>query len=1076
MHLKIMINAYRRAACQRHLILLCMLLSGCFSGNSGTSGGAEVVADSSLETCPVRQHIDAVPGVRPQHLSLDYWLELEGGRHDLDAPLLLPGQVANLNAAVGTTPIRGEPLSTEERAELLRSVDERLTAMRERIAQGLYVEPTGEPLSSEQQALFAAVSAIPGLDPRLHIALETVPLRCGPRIQGLYKPEVDLAFDRNNCSSANAQEPVEVLAQWPNGMRLARTRYSLGWIEPQARLSPEVPPALRNAVVEGTRMRATRDLKLTAVGQTGGIEVSAGTLLAASSQGGGRVVFGDDRGVHQSLVLDAGAMATTARPITRRAVLNEAFSHLDEPYGWGGYQGARDCSRLLMDMFTGFGLNLPRFSGHQAQAGTFSIDISAVSSERERLLLLDAAAEKGVVFLYLPGHIMLYLGRDDQGEPMAVHSFAEFVSPCEGQAQTNNTAGETLFRIDKVTVSDLNIGRGGSRTAFIERLTRLVVIGAPPGAELQGVAVRRAPAPLAAPVESCAGSAEGISLVISPEHPHVGQPLRVIVTSAEDPGASAITLFDSQGRAFSPSLRRTGGPPYALIAQVDQPTDGDWTAVFGEGRDARACKRLRVHTQAQPRAPESTVWSPSRAWSEDMEILYAAFIESLFDYPLEEDITWPNLHSVLDDPQRNILYNHLSHHEETAIKLGPDCADLPYLLRSYFAWKMRLPFGFRRCNRGRAGRAPTCEPLQSNLMAASAADPVAAFNQFSQGTVRNAVHSGAGRTAPRDDETDYYPLPMSREAIRPGTLYADPYGHLLVVARWVPQGIDQYGILIAADAQPDGTIGLKRFWRGTFLFNPNMDVAGAGFKAFRPLIYDGGAMRALPNVALDASSGRLPYSEAQYAGSSDDFYVAMEGLINPRPLDPFAMQTWLIDAFEEAIQFRRVSVNNGINYTREHRGPVAMPVGTSIFQTVGPWEDYSTPSRDMRILIALDTVQGFPDLVRRQPQRFGLDPVVDDVGDQLQALERFLEQELASRTFEYMRSNGQSQRLALSDVVARREALEMAYNPNDCSEVRWAAPADSQEMSSCNRRAPEAQRRRMADYRQWFASRQRPLQ
>ena len=66
-----------------------------------------------------------------------------------------------------------------------------------------------------------------------------------------------------------------MLAQWPNGMRLARTRYSLGWIEPQARLSPEVPPALRNAVVEGTRMRATRDLALSAAG-AGGIDVLPG--------------------------------------------------------------------------------------------------------------------------------------------------------------------------------------------------------------------------------------------------------------------------------------------------------------------------------------------------------------------------------------------------------------------------------------------------------------------------------------------------------------------------------------------------------------------------------------------------------------------------------------------------------------------------------------------------------------------------------------------------------------------------------------------------------------------------------
>lgn len=67
------------------------------------------------------------------------------------------------------------------------------------------------------------------------------------------------------------------------------------------------------------------------------------------------------------------------------------------------------------------------------------------------------------------------------------------------------------------------------------------------------------------------------------------------------------------------------------------------------------------------------------------------------------------------------------------------------------------------------------------------------------------------------------------------------------------------------------------------------------------------------------------------------------------------------------------------------------------------------------------------------------------------------------------------QRLVLGDVIRRARELEVAYNPNDCMEVRWGAPYGSPEMRTCQRRAPAAQRALMDEYRTWFATRQRPI-
>jgi hypothetical protein len=89
-------------------------------------------------------------------------------------------------------------------------------------------------------------------------------------------------------------------------------------------------------------------------------------------------------------------------------------------------------------------------------------------------------------------------------------------------------------------------------------------------------------------------------------------------------------------------------------------------------------------------------------------------------------------------------------------------------------------------------------------------------------------------------------------------------------------------------------------------------------------------------------------------------------------------------------------------------------------------------------------------------------------------LERVLAAELAARKFSYTRSDGSQWTLALKDVLNRVQALEMAYNPNDCVELRWGAPAQSEEGSTCKRHAPSAQRAKMASYRPWFSERRRP--
>jgi hypothetical protein len=150
-----------------------------------------------------------------------------------------------------------------------------------------------------------------------------------------------------------------------------------------------------------------------------------------------------------------------------------------------------------------------------------------------------------------------------------------------------------------------------------------------------------------------------------------------------------------------------------------------------------------------------------------------------------------------------------------------------------------------------------------------------------------------------------------------------------------------------------------------------------------------------------------------------------------------------------------------------------MPSGPSIFETSGAWEDYATPSRDMRLLMAIDVVRGYPEHVARRADRYAM-PKDKSIAQVKAELETVLASELASRKFSYPRSDGSQWTLTLKDVNDRAQDLEMAYNLNDCVELRWGAPAGSEEASTCKRHAPAAQRAKMSEYRTWFHERRRP--
>jgi hypothetical protein len=565
-------------------------------------------------------------------------------------------------------------------------------------------------------------------------------------------------------------------------------------------------------------------------------------------------------------------------------------------------------------------------------------------------------------------------------------------------------------------------------------------------------------------------------VLVSPKNPKPGETFHVLVTGSKNLRKAKIFISSPKGNIESTQSKSGEGLPFWRIDEFKAASGGKYMIVLRTGTTTTGCLDFNV-TDKPSAVSSSSVWKTEKGWDAASESLYSAWINALF-YDADERASWKSLQEVTQRKDANFLYNYLSLDEDNPtgkvkVLMQPDCADNPFFMRAYFAWKLGLPYGYHECDRGYLGKSPRTGRWITNETNSSGA-PARKFNTFVR-MVANGVHSGTARTALNDDSSDYYPVPLTAEALRPGVVFADPYGHTLILVRRQAQTGNTPGVLLSVDAQPDGTVGIKRFWKGNFLFNTSEVIGEPGFKAFRPITLKDGKYHLMNSKEINADSGLNRFSTQQKGMESSDFYHTMDRVINPKPLDPEAALLDLIQALHEQLIVRVTSVGNGEVYMKSHPGTVIPMPGSAagVFQTGGQWEDFSTPNRDLRLLIAMDAVMDFPGKVLRSPEDYKI-PVLQSPEHVKKNLDELLDKKLNELRITYIRSNGQDQSLTLAELVNRKEALEMAYNPNDGIEIRWGAPEKSEERSSCKRQVPVSQSERMKAVRQWFHKRLHP--
>lgn len=121
-----------------------------------------------------------------------------------------------------------------------------------------------------------------------------------------------------------------------------------------------------------------------------------------------------------ALVARSQDVRTGFLPLTRANVIRQSFKFLGERYGWGHDYNARDCSGFIGEVFKTFGVLLPRNTsslGKQRFAAEIQLDNASAAEKTQALSQTDTGD-----LLLIPGHVMLVLGRADDGQLFVIHS------------------------------------------------------------------------------------------------------------------------------------------------------------------------------------------------------------------------------------------------------------------------------------------------------------------------------------------------------------------------------------------------------------------------------------------------------------------------------------------------------------------------------------------------------------------------------------------------------------------------------------------------------------------------------
>jgi cell wall-associated NlpC family hydrolase len=177
----------------------------------------------------------------------------------------------------------------------------------------------------------------------------------------------------------------------------------------------------------------------------------------------------NDHAVISQTTINSHDVAIFPLAATSKNIATVANRLLGEDYGWGGMNGYRDCSETLADLFTPFGIWLPRNSAEQADTGVFT-PLNQLSAAKKQQFII-ATGIPFLTLLKLPGHIVLYIGEHD-GTAYIFHNF--------WGVHTRNIFGYPgRAMVGKTSITPLTLGQGYLNVpkSFLDLVQGMTILG-----------------------------------------------------------------------------------------------------------------------------------------------------------------------------------------------------------------------------------------------------------------------------------------------------------------------------------------------------------------------------------------------------------------------------------------------------------------------------------------------------------------------------------------------------------------------------------------------------------------------
>lgn len=512
-------------------------------------------------------------------------------------------------------------------------------------------------------------------------------------------------------------------------------------------------------------------------------------------------------------------------------------------------------------------------------------------------------------------------------------------------------------------------------------------------------------------------------------------------------------------RIYSEAPPRTAAQPAEPEAGAPATDAAEPTTTVDVGRSVTpemAPATTPPQTQSAPQAANpGRAWKIHKTqWDPSDEDGYAHFIKA---------IGWSDctsLEACLADPA-----NPYSAIDDTVF--SGDCADMAYIMRAYYAWKNGLPFSYQSAMRTANGKAEDVRySTGGNVVAqrrnAIGSKPVSgpAFIAGMPGRVSTAMFRTDPKTGGGASFDDFYPVEITREAIRPGVIAYDVFGHVGIV-----YDILEDGRILVIASHPDHSVTRTVYGPNFLRAKPGL---GSGLKAWRPIrlegaranadgTFSGGRIKAaendaLPHYSVEQYYGNKPHpsgdwrlGEFQTADRTTNYYDFVRRRL-AAPDYAYNPVTELRNGLEAAcgaVRDRKIAVDRA-RIAKIHLQSHPRRLPPNIFGTYGLWEEFSTPSRDARLKVSLiELRRNVQNLVEQVETG---DPGVTYDGDDLSGdLWAAYEEENEQCKFSYWRSDGSRVRLDLSRTMAR--LWDLSFDPYHCPERRWGAAGA--ELATC---------------------------